>query len=235
MGKNKKNWSTESESVKLSEQTQVFDATIRWCLLFQDNISELKVSLDSPCTLLGMIQWHNLSRIMNQNSEVSANPQLAALEEKMVLLEDGIPCTLRQLQEGSIKARLLLEFSLPHLEQKVFRDSTWEDIHCDRVEEMIVSFQDKIKKGETFDTRVIRLACKKVQPGGFAQRSLKYKAALALAKGVALDEIPSTLANRYAAQDIINKKEYLIMGARTKFSLHSETGEVVDQQITHLC
>lgn len=234
MKKNKKIWSGQEMGPGHHNQEPVFDATIRWCLLFEDDISKLKISLDTPCTLLGMIEWHELSKIMNQSKSVD-KIEIDALEEKMVLLEDGIPCTLRHLQEGSIKARLLLEFSVPHSEREVFRDSTWEDIHCDQVKEIIRIFQDKIHNGKTPDTRMIRLACKKVRPGGFAQRSLKYRAALALAKGVGLDEISLNQANRYAAQDIINKKEYLVMGARTRFSLQSESGEIIDQQITHLC
>ncbi len=64
---------------------------------------------------------------------------------------------------------------------------------------------------------------------------MKYKAALALARGVRVDPIPQNLADHYVAKDIINKKQYLTYGTRTKLSLHSEAGQLIGQHITHLC
>lgn len=214
----------------------VFDATIRWCLSFNEKLSCLTINDDTPCILRGMIEWHDLGKILeNQDDRTMVQPGVVALEEKMVLLEDGIPCSLRQLEEGSIKARLSLEFSLPHSEQKVFRDSSWNDIDKLPIVDMVRLIQTKIKAGTTGDTTVVSLACGRAKPTYFGQRSMKYKAALAIARGVSIDAISQNTANHYVARDIINKKEYLVFGTRTKLSLHSGSGELVGHHISHLC
>lgn len=216
--------------------TPVFDATIRWCLSFNDKISFLTIDEDTPCILRGMIEWHDLGKILeNHDDSTMVHPGVAALEEKMVLLEDGIPCSLRQLEEGVIKARLSLEFSLPHSEQKVFRDSGWNDIDKLPIVDMVCSIQQKIKAGAIDDTTVVSLTCGRAKPSYFGQRSMKYKAALALARGVNIDAISQNIANHYVARDIINRKEYLVFGTRTKLSLHSGSGELVGHHISHLC
>ncbi|BHH82890.1 hypothetical protein [Desulforhopalus sp. 52FAK] len=223
---------------RLLEKTAgpVFDATIRWCLSFNNKLSFITINEDTPCILRGMIEWHDLGKILeNQEDCTIVHPGVVALEEKMVLLEDGIPCTLRQLQEGAIKARLSLEFSLPHSEQKVFRDSGWDDIDTLAIVDMVCSIQKKIKAGSIDDTTVISLACGRAKPSYFRQRSMKYKAALALARGVSIDAIPQNIVNHYVARDIINKKEYLVYGTRTRLCLHSGSGELVGHHISHLC
>lgn len=214
----------------------VFDATIRWCLVFHENISGIELSAETPCTLLGMIEWHDLNKILKNNfDDTSVHPRIIALEEKMVLLENGIPCSLEQLEEGSVKARLSLEFSLPHSEQKVFRDSRWNDIDTLPIIKMVRSIQRKIVGGMLADTKVVSLTCRSAKAGHFRQRTLKYKAALAFTRGVSLDAVSQSAANHYVAKDIINKKEYLIQGARTRLCLHSGSGELVDHHIAHLC
>ena len=90
----------------------LFDATIRWCLSFENNLSSIDVCDNTPCILRGMIEWHNLTQIINNKTDSSCeiHQRVAAMEERLVLLEDGIPCTLGLLEEGAVKAYLLLEF-----------------------------------------------------------------------------------------------------------------------------
>lgn len=214
----------------------VFDATIRWCISFTEKLSSLTLAEDTPCTLLGMIEWHNLKKILDSHEiEADMSPGLVALEEKMVLLEDGIPCSLKQLEEGTIKAKLSLEFSLPHSAQKVFSDSSWADIDKLPIVDMVRTIQQKILKGDIADSTVVSLACRRAKPGYFRQRSMKYKAALAFSRGVSVDAIPQNVANHYVAKDIINRREYLVFGTRTKLSLHSGSGELIGLHISHLC
>lgn len=225
----------DNKSTLTAEEFPVFDATIRWCLSFDKRISMLQVSEATPCTLLGTIEWHNLSQILRADiNETEGHPGVAALEEKLVLLQDGIPCTLQQLEQGDVKARLSLEFSRPHSEQRLFRDSNWENIDKLPIVAMVRTLQGDIAAGKESDTTVVSLTCMRAQPGYFRQRSMKYKAALALARGVGVDAIPQSVANHYVAKDIINKKQYLTYGTRTRFSLHSGTDNLVGQHITHL-
>ncbi len=214
----------------------VFDATIRWCLSFEEKISALTVDENTPCTLLGTVEWHDLGRILKADKNVAEGyPGVTAFEEKLVLLQNGIPCSLKQLEQGSIKARLSLEFSIPHSEQRLFRDSNWKNIDRLAVVDMVKDIQREITAGKVGDTTVVSLVCRRAQPEYFRQRSMKYKAALALARGVRVDAIPQNLADHYVAKDIINKKQYLTYGTRTKLSLHSEAGQLIGQHITHLC
>lgn len=218
------------------QKPPIFDATIRWCLSFADMLSTITVCDKTPCTLRGMIEWHDLHEILKSEKENDlVFPVVTGLEEKLVLLEDGIPCTLQQLEEGSVKACLSLEFSIPHKSQKIFRSSNWNDIDKLPVISMVKKMQAKIASGAIVDTNIVSLACRNATPGYFRQRSMKYKAALALARGVRIDSIPEHVAQHFVARDIINKKEYLEFGTRTKLSLHSDGGKLVDHHISHLC
>ncbi|MFT5728396.1 MAG: hypothetical protein ACI8PB_002550 [Desulforhopalus sp.] len=130
------------ESLVKKSNLPVYDATIYWCLSFLDNLDLIDVDENTPCTVLGTVEWHDLNKIVNDvDIPVEFHPQIAAIEEKVVLLEHGIPCTLRQLEEGSIKARLVLEFSLPHSDKVVFRDSSWSDIDRLPIVEMVSAIQ----------------------------------------------------------------------------------------------
>jgi hypothetical protein len=234
--KKMKNNLQAGEQLEKMSKSAVYDATIHWCISFVDNIALIDINKNTPCTLLGTVEWHDLNKIVNDiDTSAGFHPQIAAIEEKVVLLEDGIPCTLKQLEEGSVKARLVLEFSLPHSDKEVFRDSSWSDIDQLPIVEMVKAIQVDIISQKTKATRIVRLACGRAQPGPFRQRSLKYKAALAIARGVSLDEIPQKMANRYLVKDILNKKEYLKFGARTQLSLQTDAGELVGCHISHLC
>lgn len=224
------------ESLVKKSNLPVYDATIYWCLSFFDNLDIIDVNEKTPCILLGTVEWHDLNKIVDDvDTPVEFHPQIAAIEEKIVLLEHGIPCTLGQLEEGSIKARLVLEFSLPHSDNVVFRDSSWSDIDRLPIVEMVSAIRNDIITQKIKGTKIVSLACGRAMPGPFRQHSLKYKAALAFARGVTLDEIPQNLVNQYIAKDILNKKKYLEFGARTKLSLQSGSGEVVGCHISHLC
>jgi hypothetical protein len=217
--------------------TQMYDATIHWCLSFAENLSSLSLSPLTSCTLRGMAEWHDLSRMLSENGDSFSTmySHFAPVEEKKVHLADGIPCTLLELEEGRISARLMLEISLPHAEQKIYRDSSWNSIGKQSLVEMLGTLQEQILAGKIKDTKIVSLACKKVNSIFLLQRSLKFRAALATARGVGISEIPENLANLYAARDIINKKEYLVFGTRTKLSLYTAQGKVVDQHVCHLC
>ncbi len=149
-------------------------------------------------------------------------------------MNENTPCTLRQLEEGSINGRLVLEFSLPHSDKVVFRDSSWSEIDRLPIVEMVSSIQKDIISQKIKGTKIVSLACGRAMPGLFRQHSLKYKAALAFARGVTLDEIPGNLANQYVAKDILNRKKYLEFGARTKLSLQSGTGRLQVSQKSFL-
>ena len=99
---------------------------------------------------------------------------------------------------------------------------------------MVRSIQKNIILEQSTDTKVVSLACTAASPGYFRECSLKYKAALALARGVSLEHIPQSEANHYVAKEIINKKEYLKYGTRTKLSLHCGSGVLVGHHIRHL-
>lgn len=235
MAKEIKNNFQVEEMMKTQNNLPVYDATIHWCLSFFDDLSVIEINENTPCTLLGTVEWHNLNDIVNNIATPEEfYPQIAAIEERVVLLEDGIPCTLKQLEEGSIKARLVLEFSFPHSEKEVFRDSSWNDIDQLPIVVMVRAIQKDILSKKTKDATIVSLACGRAKSGLFRQRGLKYKAALAVARGVSPNEISQKLANQYVAKDILNKKEYLKFGARTQLSLQSGTGELVGCHISHL-
>ena len=71
--------------------------------------------------------------------------------------------------------------------------------------DMVRSIQKKIIFEKTKDTTIVSLACRTADPESFRQRSLKYKAGLALARGLSLEDIPQSEANHYVAKDIINE------------------------------
>ncbi len=63
----------------------IYDATIHWCLSFHKNLDLIDVNENTPCTLLGTVEWHDLNKIVNGiDGPGEFHPQIAAIEEKVV-------------------------------------------------------------------------------------------------------------------------------------------------------
>lgn len=214
-------------------QDSAFDALIQWCLVFAKPLSQIALVDSTPCTLHGMIIWQNLDSFLSDDcsEDVVQNRGLEDFAEKGSLLQGGITCTLGELRTGRVKARLTLEFSPENKKQKVLRNVSWKNIAGIPLKPWLLTIQKQIRNRKRPDSEIISLANLGKRSGYLEERSLKYKTALAAARDVSVHEIPLAHVLRFAAREIVDKKEYVGQGTSAKVALYNEKGELVTSGI----
>jgi hypothetical protein len=217
-------------------QDSAFDALIQWCLIFNKPLSQIELVDSTPCTLHGMVVWQNLDDFLCEDfSEgLIADPVLEDFGADGSVVQGGITSTLGQLRKGKVKARLTLEFSPENKKQKVLRNVSWQDIAGTPLKPWLKTLQNQIREEKRADSAIAPLAGLSRRSGYFCERSLKYKAALAAARGVSVNEIPLGQVYRFLAREIVDKKEYVGRGGSARVALYNEQGELVTTSIMTL-
>jgi hypothetical protein len=149
------------------------------------------------------------------------------------MVVEGIPCTLGALQRGQVEARLSLEFATENCKkhaEKVLRQVTWRDMERTTLISRLQVLQQDIRRGRRDDGKIVCLADLVKKPGYVGERSLKYQAALAAARGVSLPEIPASRVYRALVRALIDKKEYIRHGSTATVALYNGRGEVVGRR-----
>ncbi|MFH0781147.1 MAG: hypothetical protein V2B20_04215 [Pseudomonadota bacterium] len=213
-------------------QKNIFDALVQWGLVFAQPLSHIVIDESTPCTLHGVIVRQNLNVFLGEEASPHSLRNTAAplLHEDSALVYDGIPCTLGELQHGQIKARLSLEFT-PESQRmqpyKVLRDASWREIARTALIPWLISLQQQILEKKYDDGYMICLDGLVKKSGYIGERSLKYKVALAAARGVPIHEIPSSHVHQALVRELIDRKEYVRHGGTATVALYNEREEIV--------
>lgn len=213
-------------------QDTAFDALIQWCLIFREPLSRIELVDSTPCTLHGMVVWQNLGAFLREDFDIE--PALEDFDTDGSIVERGITCTLGELRTGKVKARLTLEFAPENKKQKVLRDVSWQDIAGTPLKPWLKTLQNLVLEQKRADSEVVPLAGLSRRSGYFCERSLKYKAALAAARGVSVNEIPLAQVYQFLAREIVDKKEYVGRGESARVALYNDKGELVTTSIMKL-
>ncbi len=212
-------------------QKNVFDARVQWCLVFAQPLSQLTIDDSTPCTLHGAIVRQKLNAFLGEDVHYfERNLVISSFDEDSSVVCDGIPCTLGELQQGKVEARLILEFSPENQEDnssKVLRDASWKDIARTALIPWLITIQKQIREKKRDDGKSINLDGLVKKSGYIGERSLKYKAALAAARGVSLHEIPSSHVSQALVRELVDKKEYIRHGSTATVALYNGRGEIV--------
>jgi hypothetical protein len=213
-------------------EKNIFDAMIQWCLVFPEPLSQVAIEEATACTLHGLIVRQRLDAYLGGEVGDQATRQraLSRFNEDSALIIDGISCTLGELQSGQVEARLILEF-IPENQaghsRKVLRDATWRDIVHLPLIPWLTTIQQQIREKKREDGKSICLDGLVKKSGYIGERSLKYKAALAAARGVPLDEISSVLVRQTVVRELVDKKEYIRHGSTATLAMYNGRGEIV--------
>lgn len=209
-----------------------FDATIQWCLIFDQPLSQVSINDETVCTLQGVVVWQDLSNfLVESNLNGNEQNQLCEVPEEDVSIgQRGISCTIGELRKGKVDARLFLEFTPENDIQNICREVAWNDIARVPLKPFLKALKNKIKNKMMNDTHIIRLDGLAKNTGYLSQRSLKYKAALAAARGVSLGDIPNNQVYNYLIREVVDKKEYVRYGSSAKVLLFNGTGQIVDSR-----
>lgn len=210
-------------------QDSAYDAIIQWCLIFAKPLSQVELVDSTSCTLHGMVIWQNLDPFLREDFSGELAPGEACKDfgEDGAVVQGGITCTLGELRTGKVKARLSLEFSPENKKQKVLRNVCWQDIGSTPLKPWLKSMQDQIREKKRVDSEVVCLVGLGQRTGYVWERSLKYKTALAAARGVSVNEIPLAQVYRFVAREIVDKKEYVGRGTSARVDMYNEKGELV--------
>lgn len=213
-------------------QDSAFDALIQWCLTFSEPLSRIELTDSTQCTLHGMVVMQNLDAFLREDFEVE--PALEDFDTDGSIIEGGITCTLGELRTGKVKVRLTLEFSPANRKQKVLRDVSWQDIAGTPLKPWLKTLQNQVRENKRADSEVVPLAGLSRRSGYFCERGLKYKSALAAARGVPVNEISLSQVYRFLAREIVDKKEYVGRGESARVALYNDKGELVTTSIMTL-
>ncbi len=213
-------------------QKNIYDALVQWGLVFSQPLSHIVIEESTACTLHGVIARQNLNVFLGDEASPHSleNPVVSAFHEDSALVYDGIPCTLGELQRGRIKARLSLEFSPENQGKqpfKVQRDVSWREIARTALIPWLQNLQRQILEKKCGDGHMVCLNGLVKKSGYIGERSLKYKAALAAARGVSIDEIPASHVHRALVRELIDRKEYVRHGGTATVALYNEREEIV--------
>lgn len=217
----------------LQDRKCPMDATVHWCLIFERRLSRLVIDDETPCTLNGTVVWQNLDSYL----EGSLSPNRAGWTTDENIEETGpgggITCTLGELRKGKINARLALEFTPENATGDIRRNLSWSDIADIPLRVLLKTLQKKVLSNKMKDTSVVSLARFNRKNGYIGQRSLKYTAALAAARGVPLGAIPRDQVYKYLVREIVDKKEYVRHGSKARIVLYNGAGEIVTRRTFH--
>lgn len=200
---------------------------IRWCLVFEHPFSSIDLKEDTVVTLEGMIGWQNLSQMTKQGSSVTGFYEMAVDSHDRSLLEEGIRCTLGELASGAVRARFSLEF-LSH-DQKTARNKElrWQGIGSKRFLSALKKYQRKVSTQNGGEETRIPLD-RFIRPAdSLEEKRIKYRAALAIARGVPIAEIPLDHVSQHMSRETNNRSELVIVGSKAKAALYNSKDEVV--------
>ncbi len=214
----------------MNRQKNIFDALVQWCLIFDEPLSRIAIEDSTCCSLHGMIEWQNLDSFLIERTQAEASQRkrvLATFDQDSVVVDDGIFCTLGELQEGRVKARLILEVSAENRERRIVRDISWRDIAKAPLKSWLLTLQEQIREHRREDGRTISLTGLVKSSGFLSERSLKYTAALAAIRGVSLGEVPLAHVHRDVVHELINRTEYIGRGSIATLALYNDLGEII--------
>lgn len=214
----------------MNRQKNIFDALVQWCLIFDQPLSRITIEDSTCCSLHGMIEWQNLDAFLTEKTQAEAGRRertLATFDQDSAVVDDGIFCTLGELQEGRVKARLILEVSAENRGRKIVRDISWRDIAKAPLKSWLLTLQEQIREHRREDGRTISLTGLIKSSGYLSERSLKYTAALAAIRGVSLGEVPLAHVHRAVVNELINRKEYIGQDSIATLALYNDLGEII--------
>lgn len=214
----------------MTMRENVFDALVQWCLVFDQPLSRITIQDSTCCSLHGMIAWQNLNLFLGEKTPAQSGRlerELALFDKSASVVNDGIFCTIGELQQGQVKARLTLEFSQEKSGRKVVRDISWRDVAKAPLKQWLITLQNQIREQQREDGKTISLAGLIKSSGYLSERSLKYKAALAAIRGVPLSEVPLAHVHRAVVHEIVNNREYIGHGSSATVALYNGLGEII--------
>lgn len=212
------------------QRNSLFSAFVDWCLVFERPLSKIVLDLDTCCTLKGMITWQNLNSFLVPSLQSTyGETDECAMGAGCVssIIHEGISCRLGELQAGTVKARLTLAYEPEHRFHDVFRDIVWHSLPDRDIFSWLTKKQEKIWNGLCKDSKALSLASFFKGTGMFQGNGLKYRAALAAARGLSLHEVPTIHVYELLAREAVDRKEYLRYGSKAKISLYNSQGELV--------
>jgi hypothetical protein len=204
------------------------EASIHWCLLFAEPLSQVLIEDDTLCTLQGLILWQNLSTFLGEHHR-DFDEQMVAGDEFPVV-QSSIECTIGQLRKGKVNQRLILELSMENETKNILRDVSWHDVVDMPLKQFLKGIKKKIHDKLMKDTHIVSLAGFTKESGYIGQQSLRYKVALAKARGVSSNEMPLNETCKHLIQEISYKKEYIRQGCSARVSLYNGVGDVVSRK-----
>lgn len=214
----------------MNMQKHIYDALVQWCLVFDQPLSRIVIDDSTCCSLHGMIEWQNLNSILAAGTQTEAGRReraLAIFDRDSAVVDDGIFCTLGELQEGRVKARLILKVSGENSDSRVVRDVSWRDIAKAPLQSWLLAVQEQIRENRRDDGRTISLTGLVESACYLSERRLKYTAALAASRGVPLGEVPLDHVQRAVIHELINRKEYIGRGSIATLALYNDLGEII--------
>lgn len=213
-----------------NEMSLHLDANIEWCLTFNDNLSKIEIEDDTPCVLHGRIVWQDLTCFKEKcasGGKCLENQLSVFCNNDSGVIQNGISSTIGELREGTMNARLTLEYLAENNHQQVSRNISWNKVAQAPLKPFIKTIQRKIFDGRLPDEKTVVFSGFTHNSSFFEQKSLKYKAALAAARGVPISDIPQSMVHDYLVKEVIDRKEYIGNGSDAKFSLFNGYGEIV--------
>lgn len=201
--------------------------TIRWCLVFQRPFSSIALREDTPVTLEGMIGWQNLSQMTKPGPNVVDFHEIVIDAKDRSLLEEGILCTLGELASGGVRARFSLEFLAEDEKSARSKELHWQGIGSKRFLSALKEYQRKVSTQKVGEETRIPLD-RFIRPSdSLEEKRIKYRAALAVARGVSITEIPLDHVSRHISRDLNDRSDLVIVGSRAKAALYNSKDEVV--------
>ncbi len=214
-----------------------FDAGLQWCLTFEKELSIIRLEENTTCILHGGILWQNLTEgpeTSGRGLSLTKN-EIPGNGDDYGVIHPGIYTTLGELLRGKVDAQLSLEYTAENKYQQISRNISWERISQTPLNAFLKTVRRKILDGSMPDSKTVLLGRITSNSCVYEQKSLKYKAALAAARGVSLGDIPADQVNNYLVRELLDKKQYILSGSVAKLSLYNGLGEVVASKMITVC
>lgn len=201
-----------------------FAGQIFWILVFPHNISEIHLSDNTECLVDGLV--------INEEESI-ASAEIAATESRVNLDASrphrGITCNLGQLARGEVHATLRVAAESEG-KARVYCKLQLDDVHFDALQDWLRDRQQEVAAGRRLDSNVVVLAEYVQSCQSIDSRQLKYRAALAAARGVALDDVPPSHIERAIAMELQTRSRAIPRGCPAIVSLVDASGTIVNEQ-----
>ena len=202
-----------------------------WGINFSGPLSEIEISDKTRCTVQGLFILGGADSVYAREQEVCrfGESQKGFRNSEYQQDVNGIDCSLGALAHGDVEA-VLTVVSKTDKDSRIFCRLNLQGIDFREIVPWLKDKQEKILENCSIDTEFIALGEYTRFQKNIANRHLKYKVALAAARGVTPEDIPVSHIEKAFEAENLNYRRFIPVGSGAVISLRDSKGRIVSSR-----